>query len=372
MMKTYPMLYKLNKDGSFQQWTVQADNDQIISTYGQVGGKMQVTSKTAKPKNVGKANETTGDIQAIKQAKAMWKKKYDKEYAETIEEACNPPILPMLAKKYKDRKDRINWDTPQYIQPKLDGVRCLAYWKSDELVLVSRQNKKWAELNHIKEELIDIVHKTKVFDGEIYVHGLTFQEISSLVKKTQTINSLNMGEVGTTDLEFHVYDIFDKDFQNEPHSYRISYLRTHSSTNKIKYVPTLTVRADSEIEGYHKSFIEQGYEGAILRLSDGKYITGGRSSSLLKIKSFMDKEFEIVGYTEGEGRFKGAVTWVCRMESGDTFECTPKGTMEQKRIWFENGNEYIGEYLKVQFFDYTDAKIPRFPVGIGIRLVQDM
>lgn len=371
-MKTYPTLYKKNKDGSFQQWTVQADGNQIISVYGQVDGKMQTTSKTAKPKNVGKANETIGEIQAIKQAKSMWQKKYDKEYAETIEEACNPPVLPMLAKKYKDRKDRINWDTPHFIQPKLDGVRCLAYWKNDELVLMSRQNKRWTELNHIKEELVNIVPKTKVFDGEIYVHGLTFQEISSLVKKTQSINSLSKGEIHTTDLEYHVYDIFNKDFQTEPHSTRMSYLGTLNSTSKIKYVPTFEVYADSEIEYYHKSYTEQGYEGAILRLNDGKYVTGGRSSSLLKIKSFMDKEFKIVGFTEGEGRFKGAVTWVCQMESGVTFECVPKGTMKQKQNWFENGDKYIGEYLKVQFFDYTDGNIPRFPVGIGIRLVQDM
>ena len=77
-------------------------------------------------------------------------------------------------------------------------------------------------------------------------------------------------------------------------------------------------------------------------------------------------------YTTGIGRFEGCIIWICVTENGDEFKVVPQGTMEERKATYNNADEGIGRLLKVKFFELTDDDIPRFPVGIGIRLTEDM
>jgi len=49
----------------------------------------------------------------------------------------------------------------------------------------------------------------------------------------------------------------------------------------------------------------------------------------------------------------------------------PQGTMEERKAMYDEAEDHIGELLKVKFFELTDDGIPRFPVGLGIRLTED-
>jgi len=86
----------------------------------------------------------------------------------------------------------------------------------------------------------------------------------------------------------------------------------------------------------------------------------------------MDKEYKITGFTTGVGRFEGSVVWVCETEDGKLFRVVPQGTMEERQESYKNADKHIGEHLKVKFFELTDDNIPRFPVGLGIRPLEDM
>ena len=86
----------------------------------------------------------------------------------------------------------------------------------------------------------------------------------------------------------------------------------------------------------------------------------------------MDKEYIIKGYTTGLGRFCGCIIWICHTENGDEFKVVPQGTTEERQEAYKNALNYVGDYLKVKFFELTDDGIPRFPVGLGIRLEEDM
>ena len=375
-MTKHPTLYKRNKNGSYQQWTIWAEGGTIFSEYGQVDGTLQTTSKEAEPKNVGRENETTAEEQAAGEAASMYKKKLDANYALSIEEADEVPILPMLAHSIEKAK-KIDWKKHHYIQPKLDGVRCIARWVDGKVKMFSRKNKEWVNLRHIAEVLEEIMPPNMVFDGEIYRHGLTFQEVSKLVKKVQTIKGKNLGEMTTKDLQFHVYDGWVLGEEDTPYSARRWRIwknipREYNDRPGIVPVRTLKVYSAKDIEKAFVGFVKSGYEGAIVRIADGPYAVGHRSRHLLKVKAFKDEEYLISGFYEGVGRYKGAVTWICSMSDGRTFHCVPKGTMEQKRDWFKHGDEYVGKMLKVKFFEKTDDGIPRFPVGIGIRLEEDM
>ena len=102
------------------------------------------------------------------------------------------------------------------------------------------------------------------------------------------------------------------------------------------------------------------------------YRFGYRSNKLLKVKNFMDEEYEVIDYTTGVGKFDGCVIWICKNTNDDEFKVVPQGTMEHRKELYEDADKYIGEMLKVQFFELTDDGIPRFPVGIGFRLKEDM
>ena len=75
---------------------------------------------------------------------------------------------PMLAHKYDD--SRVDWDQPVYIQPKLDGVRCL-FTKNGAY---SRTGKQFMNLRHIEIALKPFFDQQPdvILDGELYNHKL--------------------------------------------------------------------------------------------------------------------------------------------------------------------------------------------------------
>src|SRR5690606_20187250 len=153
------------------------------------------------PKNTGRSNSTTAEEQAVAEAKAMWQNKRDRKYAESIADAQEELIRPMLAYDFEKRKDK-NVMYPAFVQPKLDGVRSLAYWHGDRIELLSRNGKSWravGTVEHIATALEQFLPRELILDGEIYAHGETFQQTTRLVKKYR------QGE--SEKLLLHVYDI---------------------------------------------------------------------------------------------------------------------------------------------------------------------
>ena len=363
-------LYHQGKTGAIVQWNIWTENADICTEYGQIGGKMQTSRKTATPKNVGRANATTADEQAILEAKAMHKKRLDAKYSLTIEDAKKEVFLPMLAASFDKRKDKVTY--PVDVQPKLDGVRCLAYWDGDSVKLMSRGGKQWNCCQHIIDELEQVLPKDWVLDGELYIHGSTFQEITKLVKKLRP-ESVNV--------QFHVYDVPRAGYEQTElggstwSNRKISVELIDEfveNCKSVKVVRTDFAAHEEDVYELQSEYLEEGYEGAIVRELDGEYKFGYRSNKLLKVKNFMDKEYLIAGFTTGVGRFDGCIVWVCMTEDGQSFKVVPQGTMEERQETYQNADKHIGDWLKVKFFELTDDGIPRFPVGLGIRLTEDM
>jgi DNA ligase-1 len=371
-------LYHKSKTGATVQYTVWTEGAEIVTEYGQIAGQMQISRQTAVAKNIGRSNETTPEEQAVLEAKAKHKKKLDGKYSLTIEGSKEEVFLPMLASSFDKRKGKVSY--PVDVQPKLDGVRCLAYWEEDSVKLMSRGGKQWENCGHIAKELEQILPKGWVLDGELYIHGKTFQEITKLVKKLRP-ESVNV--------QFHVYDVPRAGVigEQEPivgetnHEWegRKEHLNdfahkcvTADSCKSVKAVITYQCDAEDVVYQLQSQFLEEGYEGAIVRERDGEYRFGYRSNKLLKVKSFMDSEYKITGFTTGVGRFEGSVIWTCVNEDGKSFNVVPQGTMEERQATYTVANNHIGDLLKVKYFELTDDGIPRFPVGLGVRLAEDM
>ena len=142
----------------------------------------------------------------------------------------------------------------------------------------------------------------------------------------------------------------------------------------IKFLKSNHVTNKSDVFFWHDKYTrEHEYEGSILRATNSTYLWGYRSSDLLKVKDFQDAEFLVVNVIEGVGKMEGHAIFICQNdESNHTFECTMKTAMKERKKQYENRKKYINKMLTVKFFDRTDSKIPRFPVGIAFRDDRDL
>lgn len=358
-MRKLPTLYHAAKKGEIRVWKIWTENDTIFTEYGVLDGKLQVSEKKATPKNVGRSNETTAAQQAELEAASLWTYKKERKYRESIEEAQQQLLLPMLAKGFDKNKNKIKY--PCYLQPKLDGVRCLAHKHNGVIYLYSRQGKEY-ELPHIQEELQHVPDGT-ILDGEIYIHGMSLQQIVRLVKKWRPNESPT--------LKYYIYDYPDHKPNNWKHRYAaLNDLQfgLPDTLSSLVFVHSDVAFCEEDVWNLHSSYIGDGYEGAIVRTPDHIYRWGYRSDGLLKVKQHQDSEFEIIGAKEGRGRMAGKVVWVCKNDLNDEqFDCSMKCTMEEREQYWQNHEQYYGKLLTAKFFDRTDKNVPKYAVGLAIR-----
>ena len=273
-------------------------------------------------------------------------------------------MKPMLAHKYDEK--RIDWSEPVYIQPKLDGVRCL-FTKDGAY---SRTGKKFMNLAHIELALIPFFKKQPdvVLDGELYNHKLKrdFEKIISLVRKQKPTADDRLDAQHL--VQFHVYDYFDG-VMYDTYKTRMQQLACSDIYDaQIKYVPTKLVDTYSYARLLHEEFLEDGYEGSIIRLN-GLY-KHGRSYDLMKFKDFSDAEATIVGYELGKGKRTGTLGKFLMMDDeGVQFGCPPGKGYSYKDLanMLLNINDYIGQRATFTYFQRTQAGSYRHPLFKCIR-----
>lgn len=366
----YPTLFHKTSTGAIQQWTIEAKGNEIHVEFGQVGGKLQTTVDTIREgKNIGRANETTPEQQAQSEVQSQWEKRKKKGYVESIEAAKADQVdsdmiagglLPMLAKKYSEDSKKIKW--PALTQPKFDGIRCVAILKDGVCTLWSRTRKLITGVPHVAREVERCFPgQNIVLDGELYQHDYKneFEKIVSFVRQETP-------KTGHEVVQYHVYDVVN-DLTNAGRSdWLIRTLPVDSPI--IRRVATYQVDSEEELMSYFERFLVEGYEGAMVRNMEGKYVNK-RSADLQKVKPHDDAEFKIVGVAEGRGKLQGhAATFLCEMDDGKPFEAKMRGAQSKLKEYFENHSLWTGKKLTVKYQGLTSANgVPRFPVGVRIR-----
>ena len=339
-------IYKKDSKGKIRILHVYTQGAELIQESGVLDGKLITHQSTCTPKNVGKSNETTGEQQAVLEAEAKVVSKMVEEYFNTIEEAEESEIiLPMLAKDYKKESHKVNF--PCFVQPKLDGQRALTM---KDKSIISRKGRPVDTMGHITNVLPEGYN----FDGELYAHGLSFQENMKLIKKYRPGKSEN--------IKFHVYDIVS----DKPFKERLALLSSILvDIDQVTVVPTYEVKNEEEIDTYHKIFLSKGYEGTIVRHSYAGYGVNKRDSQLLKYKDFIDMSCEVIDVlVSTKDPLQGVVH--CKNDKG-TFGCGMKFSHKEREEILTNKKDYIGRIAEIRFFEYTDDGLPRFPVCYGFR-----
>ena len=272
-------------------------------------------------------------------------------------------IKPMLA--HKVGKKEVDWSAKNFIQPKLDGVRCI-FTKDGAY---SRTGKPFKNVAHLEEDLEDFFKKypDTVLDGELYNHDLKhdFEKIISLVRKQKPTDE-DRFEAGNL-VQYHVYDVITS--LNPTYETRYNMLRMNLPIYKtMTLVANTTVDSMEEAKMLHNVHLAKGYEGSMLR-TNGFY-EQKRSYNLQKFKDFHDTEATITGYEEGKGKRQGTLgKFLMTDDEGIQFGCPPgKGyTYKDLANMLLNIHDYIGQRATFTYFQRTQAGSYRHPLFKTLR-----
>ena len=273
-------------------------------------------------------------------------------------------IKPMLAHKFD--KSKVDFDNGVYIQPKLDGVRCL-FTKDGAY---SRTGKKFMNVKHIETALQPFFDNSPhiILDGELYNHKLKddFEKIISLVRKQKPTDEDRKDAQNLVQL--HVYDYIDGNYSDyEDRRWNLNISDIYSDA--VKHVESVLVLNLNEAKAAHGNFMSLGYEGSILRTPKGIY-KHGRSYDLMKFKDFSDTEATIVDYVSGKGKRTGTLgKFIMLDDKGVKFGCPPGKGYSYKDLanMLENIDTFIGKRATFTYFQRTKAGSYRHPLFKAIR-----
>jgi len=251
-----------------------------------------------------------------------------------------------------------------YAQPKLDGNRVILMdgkaW--------SRNGKLYTSCDHILSEFSDSFWTNWVVDGEM-MGNLGFDQSSGALRR--------IDEKGRTKAEF-TYWVFDLIMRDEWGNKRTSILLDRMQNVKnlfttkfknVKAVPTrvLSNPSHKDVMDLCDMYVEQGFEGAMVKDSQSPYIFK-RGKNLLKVKKFFDADLKIDGFYEGKGKHKGRLGGVyvsgmfhsrmVKSECGSGFDDDLR-----EEIW-GNKEKWLGATVQIQFQELTPKDSLRFPVFI--------
>ena len=367
----FPTLYKVTAAKKIQAWSIRTVGQYIITEEGLLDGKRKEHRIEVKDaKRSGSLEE-----QANAMAASKWADK-KKTYWESIEEAQRAGsdlqqggYAPMLAHEFGKYANKVKF--PAYVQPKLDGFRCISRKVDGEVGLFTRKGLPILNMPHIVRSLDRIMEDEEILDGELYIHGMDFNELSGIIRKQDS---------DTSEVNYVVYDFPKIGKLNETNSYRERFNWIHglapmgSDTtvdvklaNNVTLLATNVAQSIEDIADMHGDFVEQGYEGAIVRQLEAPY-ENKRSQKLLKYKVMHDYEYQIIGYSEGVGALEGCVgSFTCKTADGQTFGCKMKTTNAELKRMFQHPEEFMGRYMTVQYQILSADNVPRFPVGLKIR-----
>ena len=365
---------------------------------GQYGGKR--TNQPDKVVDRGKATRNMWD-QVMLEAKHLVKEKLDKGYkeidkdpdeyseselmsilGEVITNQDNVP-KPMLAKQADKVTNTKIFNKEWYASRKIDGLRALIYMGTDgELHTASRGAMNYdAAMYEILSHptLIKLFKENPglIMDGECYHHGYSLQKLNSIARTQKTAVDYEV-------LQFYWYDIVDI---NSTFDERWAYMQDirdqlnltfeperefKGEELRIQFVPQILVSGYDNMIKLHNDYVEDGWEGLVIRDPDKVYRPNGRTNDMIKIKCYKNSEFLITGYDLG---LRGTEDMVFTLvtKDGIEFKAKPWGDREQKQWYVDNfETECLNQYATVKYFYLSDTGCPLQPSVSSIRIKEDM
>jgi ATP-dependent DNA ligase len=268
-------------------------------------------------------------------------------------------------KAYPFSEERLTkWQPPYIVQPKYDGVRCraipIAGANGESCLLLSSEENIIYSVPHLNQ-IIGGLHLQAELDGELYCHGMSFEEIVSITSRTVNLHP------DYKRIQFHCFDIVNK----EPQMKRSLIIENLRGLNPHIVVAPFWLCSDlDEVTRTYDKLVELGYEGIIVRNKMAPYEIK-RSTWVMKFKPKKEDEYEILGWQEeisisGEG--KGTLgALICKSGDGNTFNVGTGFSADMRRSLWLDREGLIGKSAKVKYQHITTGKqVPRFPVFVEV------
>ena len=307
-------------------------------------------------------------------------------------------MKPMLASDFDEKKLRF----PLMAQPKIDGVRGLNLTGA----LTGRSLKAHANVYTTgffsKDEYLGL-------DGEMAAGAITDQELCR--NTTSALNSIK----GEPYVHWYAFDLLLPATLDMPYQARYTALQAHMDLmhstgrcNRVTVVPSHHCKNLEDLLQLESAWLDQGYEGAIIRDPMGAYKQGRstvREGGLLRIKRFMEEDALVLSVVEGQvngneaktnelGRTErsshqenmtpnGMVgTLICRvlkdvpdartgailLSAGQEITVSAGSMPHEERVkYFKEQDLIVGERISFRFFPKGIKNKPRFPTYKSIR-----
>lgn len=307
----------------------------------------------------GRSLEQQAELEMNSRISRMRDKGYKSSREEAMVGATNQMGLvnPMLAQSLS--KVKVAFEHA-HVQPKLDGHRALITNQGGDIFAYTRKGKPITTVQHILQDFAWLP-EGKTVDGELYIHGMKLQGISSLIKRQQA---------GSLNLRYHWYDFVDP----RPFDIRFSKIEQAAFAKPMKHVDVVDTFKVSDMGQVFKLFDHfrgLGYEGAMLRLSIAGYEDNKRALQLLKVKERESSEVEVLGATPSKDgwavlrvRTVDPAGDAAKPKAGLEFDISAPGSVPEKQHVMDFIGNYIGKHLEIEYAMLTDDGIPFHAVAM--------
>ena len=285
-------------------------------------------------------------------------------------------IKPMLAqdfhkdisqrkiKKYEEEYEgHLDFKNLYSVQPKLDGIRVIADLATGNLY--KRSGVEVKNCPHLNRGVLELgleMPGYQFVDGELYNHQLEFSEINSYVSRTVNI-------LDTECIQLHLFDVGSEDvflYRHRVLQNAVNRVNKKINNSYIYCVETYKCEDMDDVLANHKTFINEKYEGTMLRLHHLSY-QHKRSNQLYKIKDFQDDEFRIIGCNEEENHPGYLGSFDVTDDVGNCFAVRPAVPRSLRKEYWDDKDNLIDSFLTVRYQEKSKDGIPRFPIGVDIR-----
>lgn len=340
-------------------------------------------------KNIGKVNETTIIEQTHLEINSLYQKQLDSGYVLNIN-SYKEEYRPQLAFKYEDKAHKVIWpdcslpyhmEDLNYASKKLNGIRVFIFVEDGIVTkFESRSGKPFKYFSHIADffEGCDIRERDEldlknhsIFDGELFNKDIPFEILCSLINSDEYVE-VQDPETGKTwstyDVQFHCYDIIDLNHIDDNFYDRFVDAGSFVKSDVVKLVQSISVKSETEMIELARKWIQEGYEGLMLRSGKSPYCFGRRTVGLLKYKEMYDQEFLILDILDSENE-PGQPRFVIEVNKEKSITCDVrmKGSKEHNKQYLIDKNKYINKWLKTQYQEINSYGNLSFPVGLEIR-----
>lgn len=238
---------------------------------------------------------------------------------------------------------------PVRVEPKLDGLRCIAVKHAGTVMLFTRSGTQLETLPRIKAALENAPYDDIVLDGESL--GETWNDSASVMMSHKTTKD-------DSNIVFHVFDAVPyEDWKSQTSSdlleERVQLVKEMVdiiSSPAVRQVDGITVLNDSELMAFYKECMDKGYEGVMIKNLSMPYLFK-RSNAVMKMKPVSTFEGIVVGHYEGNRGSKREGLWGgfnVLMTNGITTKVGGGFTDVQKAEIDMDPNAWIGKILEVE------------------------